>query len=415
MSGDRPVVSLGVEGMHRLVDVLRAADFEVLAPVVSDEALVVRPIQSFGDLPRGVGMTSIPGSARLTRRGDAARFGCALPAQSWKPVVHPPRTRTMTMAHSSPDGAVVVSVTPRDAVRRALLGVRPCELAALDRFDTVLIDRPPSPEPVYAARRADTFVIAVNCGAPSATCFCTAMDTGPHVDGRSARHDLEVTELAPPGRPGADPRYVIAAISDAGADLLAGVAASVATPDDLHAVHAARDRAMHAVDRAVGVGEADEMADVTLDHPVVAEVLRGAHDDARWQEIADRCVACGNCTAVCPTCFCTRIDDVGDLDGTHVERWRTWESCFSLEFSRLGDHAVRHSLAARYRQWMTHKLSAWHDQYGESGCVGCGRCTTWGPAGIDFAAEARRFVHDEARPVVHDEVQDELQDEVIVP
>ncbi len=398
MSDDRPVVSVGVDGMHRLVDVLRADGFEVLAPVVRDDALVVRPIESFGDLPRGVGMTSVPGSARLTRRGDAARFGCALPAQSWKPVVHPPHIRTMTMAQRSPDAPVVVSVAPRDTRRRALLGVRPCELAALDRLDTALLDRPPSPEPTYAARRTDTLVIAVNCVAPSATCFCTAMDTGPHVDGRSTRHDLEITELAPPGRPGADPRYVIAAISDLGSTLLAGLAASsAATPDDLHAVRSARDRAVQAVDRAVEV-------DVpTLDDPAVVQALHDAHDDSRWQVIADRCVACGNCTAVCPTCFCTRIDDVGDLDGSHVDRWRTWESCFSLEFSRLGEQHVRQSVAARYRQWMTHKLSHWHDQYGESGCVGCGRCATWCPVGIDFAAEARRMVQDAARPEAHDE------------
>ncbi len=398
MNDDRPTVGVGVDGMHRLVDVLRAADFEVLAPVVRDDALVVRPIESFGDLPRGVGMTSIPGSARLTRRGDAARFGCALPAQSWKPVVHPPRVRTMTMAQPSPDAPVVVSVAPRDPTRRALLGVRPCELAALDRLDTALIGRPSSPEPTYAARRADTFVVAVNCGSPSATCFCTAMDTGPHVDGRSGGHDLEVTELAPPGRPGADPRYVIAAVSDAGAAVLDELAAaSAATPEDLQAVRVSRDRAVQAVDRAV------EVHDVTLDEPAVARALGGAHDDPRWQEIADRCLACGNCTAVCPTCFCTRIDDIGDLDGTRVERWRTWESCFALEFSRLGDRYVRQSVTSRYRQWMTHKLSSWHDQYGESGCVGCGRCSTWCPAGIDFAAEARRIVRG-----AHEQVDEEV-------
>ena len=132
--------------------------------------------------------------------------------------------------------------------------------------------------------------------------------------------------------------------------------------------------------------------DGAVDVAGAESALREAHDDPRWQEIAERCVACGNCTAVCPTCFCTRLDDVGDLSGTRTERWRSWESCFSLEFSRLGQSTVRASVASRYRQWMTHKLATWLDQYGETGCVGCGRCTTWCPVGIDFAAEARRFV-----------------------
>jgi ferredoxin len=106
----------------------------------------------------------------------------------------------------------------------------------------------------------------------------------------------------------------------------------------------------------------------------------------RWETVAERCLSCGNCTMVCPSCFCSDVNDVTNLSGG-VERERTWASCFDLEHSYLHGGAVRSSPASRYRQWATHKLSTWHDQFGTSGCVGCGRCITWCPVGIDLTEE----------------------------
>jgi ferredoxin len=125
----------------------------------------------------------------------------------------------------------------------------------------------------------------------------------------------------------------------------------------------------------------------TLHTDGLHEALLGALGSAHWDEIAERCLACGNCTAVCPTCFCTRPEDLTDLSGTRTERWQVWDTCYSLEFTRLGAGHVRPSTASRYRQWLVHKLGTWHDQFGESGCVGCGRCITWCPVGIDLTAE----------------------------
>ena len=109
----------------------------------------------------------------------------------------------------------------------------------------------------------------------------------------------------------------------------------------------------------------------------------------RWDEVAARCLACGNCTMVCPTCFCTSVDDITDLSGDSAERVRRWDSCFTMMFSHLHGGSVRTSARSRYRQWLTHKLAAWIDQFGSSGCVGCGRCITWCPAGIDLTEEVR--------------------------
>lgn len=111
------------------------------------------------------------------------------------------------------------------------------------------------------------------------------------------------------------------------------------------------------------------------------------YEHPRWEDVANRCLSCGNCTMVCPTCFCTAVEDTTDLTGESAERWRKWDSCFTLDFTHLHGGSVRVSTKSRYRQWMTHKLATWIDQFGGSGCVGCGRCITWCPVGIDITEE----------------------------
>src|SRR5262249_35805261 len=113
----------------------------------------------------------------------------------------------------------------------------------------------------------------------------------------------------------------------------------------------------------------------------IKDLLYSNLEHPRWDNVASRCLTCANCTMVCPTCFCMSVEDVTDLSGDHAERWRKWASCFTMDFSYLHGGSVRSSTRARYRQWMTHKLATWIDQFGTSGCVGCGRCITWCPVG----------------------------------
>ncbi|MEJ2167329.1 MAG: 4Fe-4S dicluster domain-containing protein [Desulfobacterales bacterium] len=127
----------------------------------------------------------------------------------------------------------------------------------------------------------------------------------------------------------------------------------------------------------------------TLDATHIKELLYRNLEHPRWDDAARRGLSCTNCTLVCPTCFCTTVEDVTDLSGEHAERWRRWDSCFTMDFSYIHGGYIRPTVKARYRQWMTHKLASWIDQFGTSGCVGCGRCITWCPVGIDITTEAK--------------------------
>ena len=130
------------------------------------------------------------------------------------------------------------------------------------------------------------------------------------------------------------------------------------------------------------------------------QLLVDSRQSEHWSEVAGRCLTCGNCTMVCPTCFCTSTTDVTDLTGEHAERWMEWASCFELDFTFIHEGPVRRTGESRYRHWLTHKLSSWHDQFGSSGCVGCGRCIAWCPTGIDITEEMAAFETERAGPDV---------------
>ncbi len=384
MRDGSPVV-VGPDGLSALLDILRERGMEVLGPVVRDGVISVGPIASLDDLPTGLRDEQGPARYQLDHGTEPTRFSWAVGPQTWKPILHPAAVHTLTMTQHGRHEAVHVEVRKSTDPRRALIGVRPCELAAIERLDHVL-RTDDHPEPVYDERRRNVFVVVVDCLHPADTCFCTSMGTGPAAPENSAVIDIRVTEMLDASLL---PRYDLVAVSEEGHEVVAELTERAAVRPATDEEVDARDRAL--LDAASAVRR-------RVDDERLRDLMVGAHADPLWDEIADRCLACGNCTAVCPTCFCTANDDVVDLSGEVTERWRRWDTCFSLEFSRVGDEPVRRTVASRYRHWLVHKLGTWHDQFGESGCVGCGRCITWCPVGIDLTEETDRLRHRRGEP-----------------
>lgn len=351
---------LAIEELQLLIDALRSDGYEVVGPTIQQEAIVYDRINSVGDLPRGWTDEQEPGRYRLKRRGDEALFGYVVGPQSWKKYLFPPQV-TMLRSQKATDGWKF-EVPADDPPRLALLGVRACEIAAIGIQDRVFAGGD-YVDPLYVERRKRLFIIAVNCTQAGNTCFCASMGTGPRCQ---SGFDLALTEISG--------GFVVEIGSDRGGTLVDRLSAREATEEEQQDAENRRKPAEQQQQRAIDAEHVHDLLLNNLQHP-------------RWNDVAERCLSCANCTLVCPTCFCSSVNDVSDLSGESIERERRWDSCFNLNFSDMNGGAVRQQIRSRYRQWLTHKLATWIDQFGTSGCVGCGRCITWCPVGIDITEE----------------------------
>ena len=368
-------VVLTLQQIERLIPALQHRGYQVIGPAVRDGAIVYDVVERLSDLPVGWTDEQEAGRYHLRRRNDEALFGYVVGPQSWKKYLHPPEVRLFAAERNGQTFRILndESAPPR----RAFLGVRACELAAIAIQDRVLqSDR--YRDPIYATRREGIFIVAVNCTQAASTCFCTSMGTGPRV---RRGYDLALTELVAPGRH----EFVIEIGSEPGAEVLAELSAAGTGAGESPV--STQEAALQEAEAAVG--RAASQIQRRLDTTGIQELLYANFDHPRWDNVAQRCLTCANCTMVCPTCFCTTVEDVSDVTGMHAERWRKWDSCFTQNFSYIHGGSVRSSAKSRYRQWMTHKLASWIDQFGSSGCVGCGRCITWCPVGIDITEEVR--------------------------
>lgn len=360
--------------LSQLLAALSARGYRLVGPVVRDGAIVYDELATIEDLPQGWTDEQDGGVYRLKRRNDAALFGYVVGPHSWKKFLHPPHLRLWQAQRNADSTEFTAESEPPP--KFAFIGVRSCELHAIAIQDKVFLQGP-YVDPTYQARREDVFIVAVNCGQAGGTCFCMSMNTGPQA---TFGFDLALTEVIESDRH----YFVIEAGTDRGAELLREISAREAGDEE-------RQQAAQTVARA-----AQEMGRTMDTHDIKALLYRN-HEHPRWDDVASRCLTCANCTMVCPTCFCTTVEDTTDLTGENAERWRRWDSCFTLDFSYLHGGSVRVSTKARYRQWMTHKLASWIDQFGTSGCVGCGRCITWCPVGIDITEEVRAIRESEAK------------------
>ncbi|HET9407213.1 MAG TPA: 4Fe-4S dicluster domain-containing protein [Candidatus Sulfotelmatobacter sp.] len=351
---------------HLFQDLVRRG-YDVIGPTVRDGAIVLDHLESAEQLPAGWTDEQSPGHYRLKSQESGAFFDYAVGPHSWKKFLHPAEIKIWSAERQNGTFRILNNETkPKRPF--ALFGVRACDLAAIAVQDRVLT-QDKYHDPIYSGRRNGAFIVVVQCTRSVETCFCASLGTGPRP---KHEFDLSLTELI-----GSDGHwFLVHAGSKLGSAVLADLPTSPATEEQIQQESQAIDAATCQQVRSV-------------DTSGLKELLYQNFENSRWEQVAERCLTCANCTMVCPTCFCTTVEDASDLTGTHAERWRRWDSCFTLSFSYIHGGNVRASGKARYRQWLTHKLGSWIDQFGTLGCVGCGRCITWCPKGIDITEEAR--------------------------
>ena len=348
--------------------------YKILGPTLRDGAIMYDELASSADLPAGWTDRQDGGTYRLERREDQALFGYNVGPHSWKRFLHPPVLR-LWQAQRAGGTFQIKEEEGGEIPRMAFLGVRACELNAIAIQDKVFLSGNWA-DPSYRSRRERTFIVAVNCAQAGGTCFCVSMKTGPKA---TSGFDLALTEVLEGGAH----YFVVEAGTETGRDVLAELPHRQASEDEQATANSIVERTAEHMGRS-------------LDTNGIKELLYRNYEHPRWDQVATRCLTCANCTMVCPTCFCSTVEDVTDLKGEHAERWRKWDSCFTTDFSYIHGGSIRSTARARYRQWMTHKLATWIDQFGTSGCVGCGRCITWCPVAIDITEEARAIRDSEA-------------------
>ena len=368
MPESTPAAVITQQGLGNLIEALSGQGFEVIGPQVRDGAIVYDRLTSVEQLPSGWIDDQSSGRYRLQRGSSTALFDYTVSSHSWKKFLYPDRQRLVTCERLKPG----YSSDESDATDRpyAFFGVRSCDLHAIELYDRIFLQGP-YVDSNYKRRRESCFIVAVNCGRASGTCFCASMNTGPRA---TSGYDLALTEL-----PSSDSYHYLAEVGSLrGGEILSAIPHEPSTEIDLQDAEKLLATTSAHMGRSLETRGLKETLLRNFDHPI-------------WDRIADRCMSCANCTMVCPTCFCTTVEDTTDLSGSKAERWRRWDSCFTLDFSYIHGGSIRVSTKSRFRQWMSHKLGAWVDQFGSFGCVGCGRCITWCPVGIDITAEARNL------------------------
>ncbi|MDM7993067.1 MAG: 4Fe-4S dicluster domain-containing protein [Candidatus Fermentibacter sp.] len=290
--------------------------------------------------------------------GDGAAFGRIGSASEalldCSGVVRPPRQilapMTEILLTVEPDGSTVDRVPAPEPM--ILFGARPCDSRAIAFLDRVYAggDRI---DPYYAARREALTIVSIGCREPRATCFCTSTGGGP-----LSREGSDIL-LEPSGE-----GWIVRVITDKGASLAGR--AGLESPDE------------RVPDPAVS-----PMAGEPRDLAVLRERLEKAFDDPRWEALTAKCLGCGACTFICPSCHCFDIVD-GEEDG-RIVRSRIWDSCQFKTFTRQASgHDPRPTGAERYRHRLMHKFSYCIESYGMPGCTGCGRCVEACPVNLDI-------------------------------
>ena len=248
---------------------------------------------------------------------------------------------------------------PQPQNRQVVFGIRPCDARSFVLLDQVF-DGDAWQDGYYLSKRENTTVVAIACSKPGLACFCTSVGGGPFsVEGS----DLLLTDLGQ--------EYLFEVVTNKGA-VLAEAWSEYEEADEGSLCHKAELQA------TAEAALADRVAIGGIDRR-----LKGMWDDVFWERLHEKCLGCGICTYLCPTCHCFNIVDEGsDQQG---QRLRLWDSCmFPLFTQQASGHNPRPTGKERWRQRLMHKFCYWVDNYGDVGCVGCGRCVVNCPVNLDL-------------------------------
>ncbi|MGO0122055.1 4Fe-4S dicluster domain-containing protein [Desulfothermobacter acidiphilus] len=315
-----------------LLNFLRA-DFNLVAPVEEDGEIYFRYLREADKVYLGPKASRVP------------------PKRFFFPATEPlfryaPRGNSWELAPVEPD--------PRPL---ALFGLRPCDLQGFKALDAVFLASPV--DPYYAARREKALLLGWSCLEVEPACFCVTYGYTP-VTGEGA--DLHFTALGG--------RYLVEALTDKGQQLV-------------------EKHSQLLVPAPAELLEAKQQLETRLlASLVVPPLLEGVKEklpllvqDSYWEDLAQRCLGCGICTYLCPTCHCFDLFDWGE----EGDRWRCWDTCLFPEFTlQTSGHNPRARLSERLRNRLYHKLLYHYQRYGVEGCVGCGRCVSCCPVNIDI-------------------------------
>jgi sulfhydrogenase subunit beta (sulfur reductase) len=358
-------ISIRKSELDALLAKLWQMGYEVVGPQVKDHTVIHAPLKTASELPVGYSSQQEPGKFRLVKTTNQDYFDVTVGPHSWKQYFFPPKSELMRFHKSNENQTWSVQGDTPEPPRFALVGVRPCDLAAIQVQDLVFM-REEWCDPVYRDRRTNAFIVAVNCLEPCGTCFCASMGTGPKAE---SGFDLCMTEL--------EDSFLVEIGSEAG---------RMALRDETISWRPASAFLLQTAQKKLDAAREKMRRELPNPEALASQLLDNL-DHTQWDVIAKRCLSCTSCTQVCPTCFCWDTFDSTLLPGDTIVRERVWDSCFNPDYSYVFGGNTRPNTRARYRQWLTHKFASWYDQFGVSGCVGCGRCITWCPAGIDHVSE----------------------------
>lgn len=357
--------------LQQLIDILQEQGYSCVGPQVQNGAIVYDLLTRTEQLPWGMRDHQAPGKYHLEKIPEQLAFSWANGPQAIKPLLFKSHETAWKVVRDSA-GKLIFEPAILSEPPKAIFGARACDIAAMLIQDKVFIDDKYVDKP-YQQRRESLFVIAVNCTYSSANCFCVSAGCGPEV---TQAFDLLLTEL--------ENGFIFKVGSERGQVIAERLPLTLPSAGQLIQASEKVEYAARSQSKRLPFDNSSKLQEVlfaNLEHP-------------RWAEVADRCLSCGNCTAVCPTCFCQHESDNPNINGSECSHDKQWDSCFTADHSYVGGEVVRDDTRKRYRQWLTHKVGSWFEQFGSSGCVGCGRCVTWCPVGIDITEELAAITGD---------------------